>query len=185
MSILLTEKFNCINQKLLNNPKLKSTQFWEEQWCAYKIVCSLVDKVNELNGGTILISFFNNLYFICVQLLNCFKYHKNSLNYFPTIQIFNQKIFFNFISFQSKFFIGGWNLFMVFTYFINMSNIGCMLVFIKNTRWILKTIASCAFNFIRLLWHQCKNSSWIILLNYFVLLNFCTMCHQCDICIAD
>lgn len=76
MSILLTEKFNCINQKLLNNLKLKSTQFWEEQWCAYKIVCSLVDKVNELNGGTILISFFSNLYFICVQLLNCFKYHK-------------------------------------------------------------------------------------------------------------
>lgn len=91
MSILLTEKFNCINQKLLNNPKLKSTQFWEEQWCAYKIVCSLVDKVNELNGGTILISFFNNLYFICVQLLNCFKYHKKKLYKFN--QMFNENIF--------------------------------------------------------------------------------------------
>ncbi|CAO1403379.1 unnamed protein product [Diamesa serratosioi] len=82
MSILLTEKFHCINQKLLNNSKLKSTLFWEEQWCAYKIVCSLVDKVNELNGGTILISFFSNLYFICVQLLNCFNPRPFPINTF-------------------------------------------------------------------------------------------------------
>lgn len=72
-SILLTEKFACINRKLLNNHRIKSPHFWNEIWSAYKVSVDLVEATNELNGGTILISFFSNLYFICVQLLGCFK----------------------------------------------------------------------------------------------------------------
>lgn len=72
-SILLTEKFSCVNRKLLNNPHIKTSHFLDDIWSAYKISVDLVERTNELNGGTILISFFSNLYFICVQLLGCFK----------------------------------------------------------------------------------------------------------------
>lgn len=71
--MLLTQKFSCINQKLQNNHRVRSSQFWNEIWCAYKVSVDLVERTNELNGGTILISFFSNLYFMCVQLLGCFK----------------------------------------------------------------------------------------------------------------
>lgn len=80
ISILLTEKFSCINRKLQNNQRIKSSQFWSEMWCAYKLCADLVEKTNELNGGTILISFFSNLYFICVQLLGCFKSESSVLD---------------------------------------------------------------------------------------------------------
>lgn len=73
ISILLTEKFACINRRIDGNPRVMSPQFWSEIWCAYKVSVDLVDRTNELNGETILISFFSNLFFICVQLLESFK----------------------------------------------------------------------------------------------------------------
>jgi hypothetical protein len=74
ISCLLTEKFACINRRLQHESRLRhSSKFWSEIWCAYKICVDLVEQTNALNGGTILISFFSNLYFICVQLLACFK----------------------------------------------------------------------------------------------------------------
>ncbi|CRK99527.1 CLUMA_CG012846, isoform A [Clunio marinus] len=74
ISVLLTENFTCINRKLnTNNTRIKSSQFWNDAWAAYKVSVNLVEETNDLNGGTILISFFSNLYFVCVQLLGCFK----------------------------------------------------------------------------------------------------------------
>lgn len=80
ISLLLTEKFSCVNRKLHNNHRIKSPQFWNEIWCSYKVSVDLVERTNELNGGTILISFFSNLYFICVQLLGCFKSESSLLD---------------------------------------------------------------------------------------------------------
>lgn len=80
ISILLTQKFSCVNRKLQSNHRVRSSQFWNEMWCAYKVSVDLVDQTNELNGGTILISFFSNLYFICVQLLGCFKSESSLLD---------------------------------------------------------------------------------------------------------
>lgn len=80
ISILLTEKFACINRKLSKNHRIKSSHFWNEMWCAYKVSVDLVERTNKLNGGTILISFFSNLYFICVQLLGCFKSESSLLD---------------------------------------------------------------------------------------------------------
>lgn len=57
----------------MENNRVKSPQFWNEIWTGYKIAVDLVERTNVMNGGTILISFFSNLYFICVQLLGCFK----------------------------------------------------------------------------------------------------------------
>jgi hypothetical protein len=57
-----------------------SSAFWNEIWHAYKIIVELVEHTNDLNGGTILISFFSNLYFICVQLLGCFKAESSILD---------------------------------------------------------------------------------------------------------
>jgi gustatory receptor len=80
ISILLTEKFACINRLLTDSPRIHSSKFWNDIWCAYKICCELVEKTNELNGATIVISFFFNLYFICVQLLACFKSQSSILD---------------------------------------------------------------------------------------------------------
>lgn len=80
ISVLLTEKFACINRKLLDNRRNQLPTFWSEVWCGYKTCVELVDRTNELNGGTILISFFSNLYFICVQLLGCFKSESSILD---------------------------------------------------------------------------------------------------------
>jgi len=80
VSVLLTEKFACINRRLENNLSVHSSKFWNEIWCGYKICVELVDRTNQLNGGTILISFFSNLYFICVQLLGCFKSESSILD---------------------------------------------------------------------------------------------------------
>lgn len=77
---MLTEKFACINRKLQNDSRVHSSKFWNEIWCAYKICVDLVEQTNWLNGGTILISFFSNLYFICVQLLGCFKSESSILD---------------------------------------------------------------------------------------------------------
>ncbi|XP_070501269.1 gustatory receptor for sugar taste 64f-like [Chironomus tepperi] len=80
VSVLLTEKFACINRRLENNLSVHSPKFWNEIWSGYKICVELVDRTNQLNGGTILISFFSNLYFICVQLLGCFKSESSILD---------------------------------------------------------------------------------------------------------
>jgi gustatory receptor len=73
ISMLLTEKFSCINRRILKSPHIISPHFWNEIWSAYKISVDLVERTNELNGMSILISFFSNLFFICVQLLGSFK----------------------------------------------------------------------------------------------------------------
>lgn len=57
-----------------------SQTFWSEIWHAYKINVELVHETNNLHGTTILISFFSNLYFICVQLLGCFKSESSILD---------------------------------------------------------------------------------------------------------
>jgi gustatory receptor len=81
VSALLTEKFACINRKLrVENRLIFSPTFWNEIWDAYKINVELVDETNNLHGATILISFFSNLYFICVQLLGCFKSESSILD---------------------------------------------------------------------------------------------------------
>lgn len=59
---------------------IQSPYFWNEIWHAYKINVELVDETNNLHGTTILISFFSNLYFICVQLLGCFKSESSILD---------------------------------------------------------------------------------------------------------
>lgn len=80
VSVLLTEKFACINRKLRAETRLLSSTFWSEIWHAYNIIVELVERTNDLHGGTILISFFSNLYFICVQLLACFKTESSILD---------------------------------------------------------------------------------------------------------
>lgn len=80
ISLLLTEKFLQVNRRLQSHHRLRSSHFWNEIWGAYKVSVDLVEKTNKLNGGTILISFFSNLYFVCVQLLGCFKSESSLLD---------------------------------------------------------------------------------------------------------
>lgn len=48
----------------------KEEAFWAEQRKSYRKVCDLIAKVDDTISTLTLISFSNNLFFICLQLLN-------------------------------------------------------------------------------------------------------------------
>lgn len=58
----------------LHSKQLVRSSFWRDQWNHYKNICSLVDKTNEGFSVLIILSYSINLYIICVQLLNIFKW---------------------------------------------------------------------------------------------------------------
>lgn len=74
ISFMLTEKFKLMNNKLESQITVKSQKFWNELFTGFRIMAELIEKVNDVYGGIILLSFFSNLYFICVQLLLCLKW---------------------------------------------------------------------------------------------------------------
>uniref|UniRef100_A0A1I8MLZ4 Gustatory receptor n=1 Tax=Musca domestica TaxID=7370 RepID=A0A1I8MLZ4_MUSDO len=70
MSIGLTYMFKRVNENL---EKFKNKQmpavFWAERRVQYRNVCILCEKVDNAISMITMVSFSNNLYFICVQLL--------------------------------------------------------------------------------------------------------------------
>ncbi|XP_026467563.1 gustatory receptor for sugar taste 64f-like [Ctenocephalides felis] len=66
----LTQKFKQLNKRLEQvKYKEMSVQFWRNIREDYVLLSELVKTANEIIGPIILISFSNNLYFICSQLL--------------------------------------------------------------------------------------------------------------------
>ncbi|XP_063241521.1 gustatory receptor 5a for trehalose-like [Bacillus rossius redtenbacheri] len=67
----LTETYNKLNQRMLSvNGKSLRQQEWQEMREHYAMLSSLTKTVDENISGIVLLSFTNNLYFICLQLLN-------------------------------------------------------------------------------------------------------------------
>lgn len=67
----LTNLFKVFNEKLFRYCRLGMPEvFWSEQRRRYREICDLVDQVDNDVNLIILISFSNNLFFICLQLLN-------------------------------------------------------------------------------------------------------------------
>lgn len=67
----LTNLFKVFNEKLFRFCRLEMPEvFWGEQRRRYREICDLVERVDEDVNFLILISFSNNLFFICLQLLN-------------------------------------------------------------------------------------------------------------------
>ncbi|XP_031833758.1 gustatory receptor for sugar taste 64f [Nomia melanderi] len=67
----LAERYKVLNRKLaLTVANNRSTIGWQELREDYAILSSIVKKVDDHVSPIILLSFANNLYFICLQLLN-------------------------------------------------------------------------------------------------------------------
>lgn len=75
VSLGISSKFKQLNDHMF---RTKGTQqpesYWIEQRTNYQNICTLCENVDDALGVITLISFSNNLYFICIQLLNSLKY---------------------------------------------------------------------------------------------------------------
>lgn len=74
VSLGISSKFKQLNEYM---SKTRGTQqpesYWIEQRTNYQSICTLCENVDDAMGVITLISFSNNLYFICIQLLNSLK----------------------------------------------------------------------------------------------------------------
>ncbi|XP_015369415.1 PREDICTED: gustatory receptor for sugar taste 64f-like isoform X2 [Diuraphis noxia] len=68
LACALSDKFKQLNQKLV----LPST-YWRKSRETYNLLAALTQDLDEFLSPVILLSFANNLYFICLQLLNSLK----------------------------------------------------------------------------------------------------------------
>lgn len=53
--------------------KRTSEMFWDEQRMNYRKLCELVEYVDSVISPVTVVSFSNNLYFVCLQLMNVLK----------------------------------------------------------------------------------------------------------------
>ncbi|KAL7038090.1 hypothetical protein ACKWTF_009450 [Chironomus riparius] len=67
----LSEKFKLINERMLEDKgKFKNPEYWSEYRRHYRSVCDLVAIIDDKISFLTILSISNNLFFICVQLLN-------------------------------------------------------------------------------------------------------------------
>uniref|UniRef100_A0A1B0D5M0 Uncharacterized protein n=2 Tax=Phlebotomus papatasi TaxID=29031 RepID=A0A1B0D5M0_PHLPP len=71
ISIGLSTGFKKINNQLVAyKGKVVSEEFWQKHRSAYRRMCDLCETVDNHISHITLVSFSNNLFYICVQLLN-------------------------------------------------------------------------------------------------------------------
>ncbi|XP_026821627.1 gustatory receptor for sugar taste 64f-like isoform X1 [Rhopalosiphum maidis] len=74
LSSALADKFKQLNQKLASvKGKVLPSTYWRKSRETYNLLASLTKDFDEFLSPVILLSFANNLYFICLQLLNSLK----------------------------------------------------------------------------------------------------------------
>lgn len=97
MSVSLADRFSILNEDLKKIRDHNMTeQFWSMRRIQYRKMCSLVTFIDETISHITIVSFTNNLFFVCVQLLRTLRFvnKKNrivSLFYFRFISIFSIK----------------------------------------------------------------------------------------------
>ncbi|XP_063706213.1 gustatory receptor for sugar taste 64f-like [Culicoides brevitarsis] len=60
--------------------KRVTKQFWDEQRAAYRQVCELIEYVDRVISPITIVSFSNNLYFICLQLMNSLNERRSQVH---------------------------------------------------------------------------------------------------------
>ncbi|XP_039765305.1 gustatory receptor for sugar taste 64e-like [Pararge aegeria] len=81
VSLYLTSYFRDLNKLIENQQRLKIIR-WEEIRLYYSDLVQLVQTVDSKMCYLILLSFFTNVFFICVQLFSLLKAHKSLPYYF-------------------------------------------------------------------------------------------------------
>ena len=67
----LAERYKCLNARITTaTPEQLAIIDWHAVRQCYAVLSALVKKVDTEISGIILLSFGNNIYFICLQLLN-------------------------------------------------------------------------------------------------------------------
>ncbi|XP_023290777.1 gustatory receptor 5a for trehalose [Orussus abietinus] len=75
ISVALTDQFRQLNRRLdLTKEKIMSDRWWSEARTDYNRLAILSRLVDSNVSEIVLLSFANNLYFICIQLLNSVNY---------------------------------------------------------------------------------------------------------------
>lgn len=79
ISIGLSSKFKEFNHSLVlvKNHNL-SENFWEQKRAQYRILCDLCEYIDNIISTLTLIAFSNDIFFICVQLLNSLKWVRST-----------------------------------------------------------------------------------------------------------
>ncbi|XP_053691099.1 gustatory receptor for sugar taste 64f-like [Sabethes cyaneus] len=76
ISIGLSHTFERINEYLMKHKREKMTeQFWAEQRQNYRNICDLVQHVDDTISIITMLSISNNLFYICVSVLNSMNSH--------------------------------------------------------------------------------------------------------------
>ncbi|XP_055550361.1 gustatory receptor for sugar taste 64f-like [Wyeomyia smithii] len=76
ISIGLSHTFQRINEYLMKHKREKMTeQFWAEQRQNYRNICELVQHVDDTISVITMLSISNNLFYICVSILNSMNSH--------------------------------------------------------------------------------------------------------------
>lgn len=74
VSVALTTRFKQVNAKIEQaRGRIMSEIFWITQRTHYQQISNLVREVDSVITGLIFLSYLNNLYFVCVQLLHSLK----------------------------------------------------------------------------------------------------------------
>ncbi|XP_015369416.1 PREDICTED: gustatory receptor for sugar taste 64f-like isoform X3 [Diuraphis noxia] len=74
LACALSDKFKQLNQKLVSvKGKVLPSTYWRKSRETYNLLAALTQDLDEFLSPVILLSFANNLYFICLQLLNSLK----------------------------------------------------------------------------------------------------------------
>jgi gustatory receptor len=74
ISIGLASRFKLINDFIQKHKgKVMLEEFWAKQRRNYTDLCGLLDRVDDHIGQITMLSFANNLFFICTQLMNSMK----------------------------------------------------------------------------------------------------------------
>ncbi|XP_058803337.1 gustatory receptor for sugar taste 64a-like [Phymastichus coffea] len=94
ISVGLTERYKCLNERVtrVSAAQLSSTD-WQELRESYAVLSALVKKVDNKISGIVLLSFGNNIYFICLQLLNGLTPSHTGNNIVNSIYFFGSFIF--------------------------------------------------------------------------------------------
>lgn len=74
ISVGISTRFKQLNDALFRvKGQVIAADFWAEHRVNYRNLCQLCDKIDDSIALITMISFSNNLYFICVQLLRSLK----------------------------------------------------------------------------------------------------------------
>lgn len=92
--------------------------FWSEHRVYYRSICDLCTTVDSAMGPLTLVSFSNNLWFICVQLLLSLKYHTSNCSQFRSISFS--------LNCQHTTVNGACILFLVLAGVSHRQNVGCV-----------------------------------------------------------